>query len=426
LHDLFCPQPGISGYLSNDSHRSVLAIRTHGHINAGEQLHHFPKGVLCRLMHAPYTAYKGSKRGQVLGFVPVCQKAKMTDSDESMGQGVEQKATNEFHRCNGMLPYSVDVSISVGKGNHAVFYSDDTLIRERDPMGVAAQVFKYVFRSVDRLSHADHPFVGVETAHELGELLRFPIGGKDTGKVQGAAPICRCHILDECSAKHEAQSLFIEQVVFLARLPLLPTLDHGPSGNQAMEVEVGIELLVPGMQDGDESHVSAQSISGVTTKAQESFGYGVKQDREHSFLIAQNNGITLVGKREYGVKVADGHKLCLAGFKPSFARDVLTCGTVTVSAGVIGDPLSATVIALLDAASKIRRSAGDEVGYDLVLMGVQGVCFLILRDMLPENVGDLTGPFSRRTTIPITAVSHGHPLLPHWCHRLDRRSRAGL
>jgi hypothetical protein len=131
-----------------------------------------------------------------------------------------------------------------------------------------------------------------------------------------------------------------------------------------MEMEVGIELLVPGMQDGDESPVSAQAVSGVTAEAQEALGDGVKEDREHGFLSAQHNGVKLVGEREYGVNVAHGQKLCLAGFEPSFARDVL--------AGVIGDPLSATVIAVLNAAAERGRSAGDELGYDLVLRGLQG------------------------------------------------------
>jgi len=72
-------------------------------------------------MHAPYPTYERSKLGQVLGFGAVCQKAEVTDSDESMGQDVEQKASNEFHRGNGYLPYSVGGSISVGKGNRAVF-----------------------------------------------------------------------------------------------------------------------------------------------------------------------------------------------------------------------------------------------------------------------------------------------------------------
>jgi hypothetical protein len=199
-------------------------------------------------------------------------------------------------------------------------------------MGVAAQVLKYVFGSFDRLSHADYPLAGVETARELGESPRFLVGGKDTGKLQGAVPICPCHILDERSAKHEAQSLFVEQVVFPARLPLLPIPGHGPSGNQAMEMEVRIELLVPGMQNGDESHLSAQAVSGVTAEAQEGCGDGVKEDREHGFLIAQNNGVKLVGEREYGMKVAHGQELGLAGFKPSLARDVLALGAVPVSA----------------------------------------------------------------------------------------------
>ena len=50
------------------------------------------------------------------------------------------------------------------------------------------------------------------------------------------------------------------------RLPLLPIPCHDPSGNQAMEMKVEIELLVPGMQDGNESQFAAQSVFGVVAK----------------------------------------------------------------------------------------------------------------------------------------------------------------
>lgn len=99
-----------------------------------------------------------------------------------------------------------------------------------------------------------------------------------------------------------------------------------------MEMKVGIELLVPGMQDGDESQFAAQSVFGVVAKTQQGLCYGLKEYVKDGFLIAENDGIKIVRKCEYRVKIADGQKLGFAGFKPSFARDVLTFGTVTISA----------------------------------------------------------------------------------------------
>ena len=117
----------------------------------------------------------------------VCHKAKMTDSDESFWQGMEQEASDELYGVNGNLLDLLCVTISVCESDPALFEGYDALIGYGHPVRVTAQVFKNVLRTFDRFLHIDHPFVRVQAGLEFGESLWLLIGGKDTRKAQSTS-----------------------------------------------------------------------------------------------------------------------------------------------------------------------------------------------------------------------------------------------
>ena len=94
----------------------------------------------------------------------------MTDSDKPVWQGMEQKAPDELHGCDGDRHDLVCFSIPVREGDHAVFAGHDALIRYGDAMRIAAQILKDVFGALERFAHTDDPVVGVQGIFELAEL----------------------------------------------------------------------------------------------------------------------------------------------------------------------------------------------------------------------------------------------------------------
>jgi hypothetical protein len=99
-----------------------------------------------------------------------------------------------------------------------------------------------------------------------------------------------------------------------------------------MEMIVRIELLIPSMQNGNEPEFAAQAAFLIQTKAQQGLGYGLEEDIEHGLLVAEDDRIEIVRKREDRVEVIDRQKLGLARLYPSFTWDVLTFGTMTIPA----------------------------------------------------------------------------------------------
>ena len=68
-------------------------------------------------------------------------------------------------------------------------------------------------------------------------------------------------------------------------------------------MEMGLEQLVPGVQDGHKAELSPEMI---LPKLQKSPGDGVKEHLEHHRLMTQDEGVQLMGQGEDGVEVGDG------------------------------------------------------------------------------------------------------------------------
>jgi len=80
------------------------------------------------------------------------------DSDKSLGQAVQQEPADELNRSYRDLFCSIFLSIFDFKGHHTVFKRRDTTVSNRDPMGIACQVFQNMFRSFDWIPYIDNPF----------------------------------------------------------------------------------------------------------------------------------------------------------------------------------------------------------------------------------------------------------------------------
>ena len=121
-----------------------------------------------------------------------------------------------------------------------------------------------------------------------------------------------------------------------------------------MEMEVGSEVLVPGVKRGNKARFSAEF---VFTEGQKRLGCGVKQDGEHHLFMAQDDGVELMGQGEDHVEVLYRQDLSSSFLKPAFTRHVLACGAMPIAAGMVDKAHGAAMAAPIDMAAKIRGSA---------------------------------------------------------------------
>jgi len=115
--------------------------------------------------------------------------------------------------------------------------------------------------------------------------------------------------LHELAAEHQRERPLVKQVVALEADPALTAIGHNPCGHQAVQVEVGLEFLVPGVQDGQKARSAAELILG---KFQQCLGDGGEQAVEHQPFVIQDHAIELMRQGEDHMEVWDRQDLLLA------------------------------------------------------------------------------------------------------------------
>ena len=111
-----------------------------------------------------------------------------------------------------------------------------------------------------------------------------------------------CEPVDELTAKDQGKRLLVEQVVVLGGNPAFRFGIKSTAGNEAVQMEMGLEQLIPGVQDGHKAELSPEMI---LPKLEQGPGDGVKEHLEHQGLVTQDEGVQLMGQSEDGVEVGN-------------------------------------------------------------------------------------------------------------------------
>ena len=101
---------------------------------------------------------------EALLSISVSQKAIVADSDEALGQGVEEKAVDEVHGADGGLFEDIVLSVFIPEADHAVFESQEATVGDSDAVGITGEILKDMLRVRDGGPHTDDPLVFVELA----------------------------------------------------------------------------------------------------------------------------------------------------------------------------------------------------------------------------------------------------------------------
>jgi hypothetical protein len=119
-------------------------------------------------------------------------------------------------------------------------------------------------------------------------------------------------------------------------------------------VEVGVEFLVPAVQDGNKAQLA---VHVIFTKGQKGFGCRGKQAVEHRCFIVQNSGVQFMRQGEDDMEVAGRQDLVFSFFKPTFSWHVLAFGAVPVPAGMVANAGQPAVVASLDMPAQASGAA---------------------------------------------------------------------
>ena len=103
-----------------------------------------------------------------------------------------------------------------------------------------------------------------------------------------------------------------------------------------MDMRVKLELLVPGMQHGEEANFRSE-VFRIASDFEKCFCTGAEQQIVDDFLVLQSQWSKLWWKCEDHMDVARREKFFLTCCNPAFPSSGLTLRAVPISAGVVRD-----------------------------------------------------------------------------------------
>ena len=277
------------------------------------------------------TAFESSR------LAPIGEEAEMADANEGAGKHVEEEPPHEFQCGEGHDPGAISVlAVSITEGNLTVSQRDDTVVGDGDTVRVASQVVQGSVGAVKRWPTIDHPVLLPELIEALTEVLGW-VRENELGS--GVA-----HGMEELPSEQPGECANGKEKAGPGREPLTPVERESAGGDQAMEMDVVAELLIPGVQDRGESQLSAQAVLRIGGKLLKRPGDRLKEETVDEPWIVPRERVDLVRQCEDGVEVGHGQQLRPPLLEPLSLGQDLTLGTVAVAAGVVSGALEVAAI----------------------------------------------------------------------------------
>src|SRR6266436_7999313 len=117
-----------------------------------------------------------------------------------------------------------------------------------------------------------------------------------------------------------------------------------------MQMWMIVQVLTPGMQDGEETEFGSQ-MAGIAGNAEQGLGGNTKEQVVERRLVVEHQLGDGFWNSEDNVEILDRQQLGLPRFQPAGARQGLALGAMAVAAGVVADANVLAVAALFDVAA---------------------------------------------------------------------------
>lgn len=234
-------------------------------------------------------------------------------------------------------------------------------------MCVATEIADQFGWSGERRLGINHPRFFEQPANKLSLLDR---GSQCVVELQ--LPISQQFLqpTEELCPEHRAQRPDGEQELSAACDPAgiaLFVFGQRPGSDQAMQVEVWPQLLIPSMQHQRESDLTSQFFSA---ERQQRLRRRVEQQLQQQPLIVlapEYQRVKLMRQREYFMEVRHRQQLKYPGIPPRFSGRRLTLGAMAITATVIQVPLIAAPRAPLAMPAEQTGSAVDNLLHNFTM-----------------------------------------------------------
>jgi hypothetical protein len=203
---------------------------------------------------------------------------------------------------------------------------------------IAGKVFEDLERATERGLGVDDPVFGAQAAEERLPGFWVGEGGEFARESQSALCLSFAEEFEEFRAEEAAEDPHREEESLSTGDPARSVEGDPAPRDDAVKVGVQMEVLAPGMQDGEESEMCPEMLR-VAADREERLSCGSEEVAVDLAGVLEREGSEGVGEGEDHVEVADVKEIGGLGVEPFLARGSLAFRAVAVKAGVVGDLL---------------------------------------------------------------------------------------
>jgi hypothetical protein len=213
---------------------------------------------------------------QQSGATPVRKESEVADTHKSRRQDVEEKAPQEFLDGQAHQPLLILMcGVAPTEGDAALCQRDQSVIGDRHPMRVAAQVAQHVCGPAERTFAINDPIGAEQRTEPGGERLGCLEMSAITVKTQLSLGVEFTEALDEFAAEDAAENFYGQKEAGLCGDPLLAVGTQAAGRDDAVNMGMVQQLLIPGVQHTEEPDLRTQ-VFGIGGDLEQSLSAGTK------------------------------------------------------------------------------------------------------------------------------------------------------
>ncbi len=274
---------------------------------------------------------------QQCGSLSVGEEAEVADADEATGQQVQQEAAQEL--IDGQAHDSLLVAVGgvpPAEDDLAVRQSDKPAVGDANAVGVGAEIAQGVFRSSEGRLGVDDPVVAEEASEPGSEAARLGERCEMAVELELAFAERGLETGNDLAAEDTAEHLDGQEESSARGGPARMVRRESACGDDAVDMRMMLESLVPGMEHAEEADLCAE-VPWIASDLQQRGRTGAEEQAVDQPLVLKREQSQFTREREHGVDVARGQQLPFALLEPAQAGVALASWAVPVAARVIGD-----------------------------------------------------------------------------------------
>jgi hypothetical protein len=325
---------------------------------------------------------------QQLGSLADCEEAEVADADEAAWHEAQQEAAEELvsRQAHDALPVVVR-GVSPAEADLDICEGDQPAVRDADAMGVSAEIAERVLGSAEGTLGVDDPVVTEQDSEPCREAAWFGNRGEVAVELDPAFAERGLLAGDELAAEDASEHLDWQEERTARRDPAGMIRCKAAGGDDAVDMRMMLQPLVPGVEHAEEADLRAQ-MSRIACDLEQRRGTGPEQEAVDHLLVLQCKRSQFTRHREDRLDVAGRQQLALTLLEPADVGVALALRAVPVAARVVGDGGVSAAGALVAMAAESSRPTARDRGQHLLILTVDPSA-AAFHEALPDVANDV-------------------------------------